>query len=253
MQFLFLLFEWVRMLLFEPFRSSRLTRVVLAAAMCSHAYLVALRLRHQEQAFEHATNRHANSALKALRRVYTNADGLPIGVCAGGPPGVDLTRPEVLQETPQWRGADRGPAGRWETGGTLPFNWRHWLAALPQETFDRVVQGHGVLAFGCRPIVGTTDPLPSMRGPVWDFYLVLDSAPMQCVYLHPSQKGPLLKITWATEEERAENIRRCARAGVPGHGRSLDPGGPPPRRCPHPPLRAEAPVDPALLYGCPRA
>ncbi|MCP4244919.1 MAG: hypothetical protein GY772_30625, partial [bacterium] len=245
--------QWLRKLLFEPFRSSRLTRVVLAAAMCSAAELLALRLRHQEQPFEHATNRHANSALKSIRRVYTNADGQPVGVCARGPPGLDLTQPEALQGTPQWRGADRGPAGRWEEGVTLPFNWRHWLAALPQETFDRILQGHGVLAFGCRPIVGTTDPLPSMRGPVWDFYVVLESASMQCVYLHPSQKGPLLKITWATDEGRAANLGRCARGGLSVKERSLYPGGLPPRRYPHPPQREEDPVDPAFLFGCPSA
>ncbi len=144
-------------------------------AMASPGQLEGLRLRHLKTPFPHASDKDANTVLKALRRKYTGPNGEPVGVCARGPPGLDLTHdPTDVQQVATWVDAPRGPGGAWQLHRCFPWNWRHWLAALPEETFRSVLRGHGVKKFGVRPIEGTIDPLPQMRGPVWDFYVVLD-------------------------------------------------------------------------------
>ncbi len=161
MQLFFCVFEqmqWLRKLLFEPFRSSPLTRVVLAAAMCSAAELLALRLATVRACDEQACELGVEGDSAGVHERRWSACR---GLRSRTPRASILRSRRLCRRRLSCLGADRGPAGRWEEARTLPFNWRHWLAALPQETFDRILQGHGVLAFGCRPIVGTTDPLPS--------------------------------------------------------------------------------------------
>ncbi|MCP4245066.1 MAG: hypothetical protein GY772_31385, partial [bacterium] len=154
-----------------------------------------------------------------------------------------------VQEVATWIDAPRGPGGAWQLDRCFPWNWRHWLAAMPEASFRSVMRGHGVKKFGLRPIVGTIDPLPQMRGPVWDFYVVLDCVPNVVVFLHPSQHGPLRKVTDACDEARALAGRRCARGGVSVKERALYPGGLAPRVNPQGPHWQELSVDPRNLFG----
>ncbi len=187
--------------------------------MCSREEFSALQAQHAREPFAHVSLADANTVLKQLRRGRTGANGVPLGDCARGLPGVDLTGVDA-QEVWIWSGAARSPGFGWIDVFWM-FQWKEWCAARTPEE-DALLFGHqGILGFGVCPIPGTTDPLPGMLGPVWDLWARLDDGSV--TYFHPSQKGSLLRVTDGSPEERAA-AQHCVRhKGISEQVRALYP------------------------------
>ena len=94
-----------------------------------------------------------------------------------------------------------------------------------------LLHGGIITAAGCRPIVGTVDPLPGMLGPVWDIYVTVTPAlaggSARTVYVHPSSDGKLTRIATGTDAQRAERLRAVRHRGVRAKLLALYPGMPP--------------------------
>ena len=112
---------------------------------------------------------------------------------------------------------------------TSQWYFREWVNEWSLE-HSQLLHGGVITAAGCRPVVGTVDPLPGMRGPVWDIYVEITPALAggvpRTIYVHPSSDGKLTRIATGTDAERAESLA-AVRGGVRAKLLALYPGMPP--------------------------
>ena len=169
------------------------------------ALLAQLRQEHAQWAQPNSSVAHANHALKHFRSQLSSIDGAPLTQ------GYNITAHELI---PQWHPAQKGQIGEWNPAEQRIWDWRRFLAALSVDNYDTLTGGVGVLQFGLRPVAGTIDPLPNTRGPIWNFYMVLDDDEQTTVHFHPGSKENKIK-RW---DFRSDQARAAAQAEL-----SVDP------------------------------
>ena len=190
-------------------------------AICSGEELISVEMST-------AAHKVANNVIKFLR--WRNSD--ESGMVAAGFIGVAFDVAEPLStpvEYCEWIPAERGQAGYWLPHRSQWF-FREWVNEWSPEHRE-LLRGGIITAAGCRPIVGTVDPLPGMLGPVWDIYVTVTPAlaggSARTVYVHPSSDGKLTRIATGTDAQRAERLRAVRHRGVRAKLLALYPGMPP--------------------------
>ena len=110
-----------------------------------------------------AAHKVANNVIKFLRWRNSSENGdvaqgfLGVAFDIGEP---RFTPVEYCQRVP----AQRGQAGHW-LPHTSQWYFREWVNEWSHE-HRQLLHGGVITVAGCRPVVGTVDPLPGMRGPV---------------------------------------------------------------------------------------